>query len=373
MHISAMSAAALAGIAALFATAVACAQAPAQPPAGAHSLHSAPPPAPAGGPWVKLAPFPQPAEEVLGAVAGGKLYVFAGLAPGWKPIGLVFEYDPAADKWTQKKPMPVASHHVAFTSHNDKIYAFGGFRLPESGPPAWVPISEAWEYDPATDTWKALAPMPSRRGAAAAAVVNGKIHVIGGASVVPGSNEAGIHPARAHQVLGLNEEYDPATNSWRARAPMPTPRNHHVVAAANNKIYAIGGRIGSVYITGQSSNVGIVEEYDPVADAWGGLKLKMPTPRSATGSGVHNGRIIVAGGEYQDEKMLAAYKVVEAYEPSTNRWFTLPPMPFPRHGLAAGVVGNRFHTVSGDVQSARSGGHVHVEYHDALDLAALTR
>jgi len=372
MHISAISTTALAAIAAFFAAAVAFAQAPAQPPAGAHALHSAPPPARAGGPWVKLAPFPQPAEEVLGAIAGGKLYVFAGLAPGWKPIGLVFEYDPAADKWTQKKPMPVASHHVAFASHNDRIYAFGGFRLPESGPPAWVPISEAWEYDPANDTWKALAPMPSKRGAAAAAVVEGKIHVIGGAGVVPGSNEPGIHPARAHQVSGLNEEYDPATNSWRTRAPMPTPRNHHVVAAANNKIYAIGGRIGAAFIT-RASNTDVVEEYDPATDRWGPLMARMPTPRSAGAAGVHNNRIYVAGGEFQDARMLAAFRVVEAFDPATNSWTTMPMMQFPRHGLAGGVLGDRLHLVSGDVQSASSGGHVHVEYHDALDLAAVTR
>src|SRR6266436_5255382 len=59
----------------------------------------------AANPWTMLAPFPQPSEEVLGAAAGGKLYVFAGLAPGWKPKALVYEYDPATDKWAKKKPM----------------------------------------------------------------------------------------------------------------------------------------------------------------------------------------------------------------------------------------------------------------------------
>jgi len=79
--------------------------------------------------WVKLADFPEPAEELLGAAAGGKMYVFCGLAPGWKPIGMVYEYDPAADKWTKNKPMPLPSHHVAFAEMNGKIYAFGGFVL----------------------------------------------------------------------------------------------------------------------------------------------------------------------------------------------------------------------------------------------------
>ena len=37
----------------------------------------------AQGKWIKLAPFPEAAEELLGAAANGKLYVFCGLAPGW--------------------------------------------------------------------------------------------------------------------------------------------------------------------------------------------------------------------------------------------------------------------------------------------------
>ena len=64
------------------------------------------------GKWLRKAPFPDPSEELLGAAAGGKLYVFAGLAPGWKPKALVYEYEPASDKWTQHTPMPLPSHHV---------------------------------------------------------------------------------------------------------------------------------------------------------------------------------------------------------------------------------------------------------------------
>jgi N-acetylneuraminic acid mutarotase len=58
-------------------------------------------PAQVGGKWVKLAPFPDPAEELYGVAAGGKMYVFGGLAPGWQPRGLVYEYDPTANKWNK--------------------------------------------------------------------------------------------------------------------------------------------------------------------------------------------------------------------------------------------------------------------------------
>ena len=195
----------------------------------------------AQGKWIKLAPFPEPAEELLGAAANGKLYVFCGLAPGWKPMGLVYEYDPATDKWTKKKPMPLASHHVSFTEHKGKIYAFGGFVLPQAGPPAWVPIDNAWEYDPASDNWRALAPLPTKRGSPVAASVAEKIYVIAGANVLPGS--PAVHPARPHYSVSAVEEYDPAANTWRARAPIPTPRNHAVAGVVNGKIYVIGGRV----------------------------------------------------------------------------------------------------------------------------------
>src|SRR5712671_4430365 len=142
--------------------------------------------------WVRLAPFPEPAEEILGAAAGGKMYVFAGLAPVWKPMGMVYEYDPATDRWTKKKPMALPSHHVAFTEYHGKIYAFGGFVYPQSGPPAWVPINNSWEYDPAADTWKALAPMPMKRGSPVAAAVGDKIYVIGGVSILPGATETAL-------------------------------------------------------------------------------------------------------------------------------------------------------------------------------------
>src|SRR6266704_1315656 len=266
----------------------------------------------AQGKWTKLAAFPEPAEELLGASANGKMYVFCGLAPGWKPIGMVYEYDPATDKWTKKKPMPLASHHVSFTEHKGKIYAFGG------------------------------------------------------ASTLPGSTA--VHPARPHYSVGAVEEYDPAANTWRARAPIPTPRNHATAGVVNGKIYVIGGRVGGAFVSSGSSNVGIVEEYDPVTDAWGAPRARMPSPRSAMSSGTWGGKIYVTGGEGQDYVTMFTFRALEAYDPASNTWATLPSMPVSRHGLAGAVVGNRLHMVSGDVQSAGTGVQVHTDSHDAYEF-----
>src|SRR5437762_12028642 len=322
----------------------------------------------AQGKWTKLAPFPEAAEELLGAAANGKMYVFCGLAPGWKPIGMVYEYDPVTDKWTKKNPMPLLSHHVAFTEYRGKIYAFGGFVLPAAGPAAWVPLDNAWEYDPIADSWKALAPMPTKRGSPIAATVGDKIYVIGGATMPAGSKETAVHPARPQGSAGTVEEYDPANNTWRARASMPTPRNHATAGTVNGKIYVIGGRVGPAFISPGSSNVDVVEEYDPATDAWGSALALMPSARSAMASCVFGGRIYVTGGEGQHSQRMYTFRALEAYDPASNRWSVLPSMPVSRHGLAGGVVGKRLHMVSGDVQSAQSGGEVHTDSHDGFEF-----
>ena len=304
-------------------------------------------------PWVTLAPFPDPSDGLSGATVNGRLYVFAGLAAGWKPKALVFEYDAATDSWARKKPMALASHHLALTVYGDKIFLFGGFKYPDAGPPAFEPINNAWEYDPASDTWKTLAPMPSKRGATAAAVVDGKIYVIGGAGVTAGSSETAILPARRHMLVGIVEEYDPKTDRWRPRSPLPTPRSHAAVQAVNGKIYVIGGRIGSAFVD-NGSNTDLVETYDPPSDSWSRPLERMPTARSAAGSAVWSNRIYVAGGEGRDRQGLTVFGAVEAYDPAANQWKAMPPMPTPRRAMAVGVIGDRLYTISGGGADAMS-------------------
>jgi N-acetylneuraminic acid mutarotase len=108
------------------------------------------------------------------------MYVLGGFGAA---RGKNFEYDPAADKWTKKAAMPRPAHHQAMVEYQGKIYVFGGFVAPMSGPQGgWEPIDNAWVYDPAADSWRNLAPMPIKRGSAAANLVNGKVYVMGGAT-----------------------------------------------------------------------------------------------------------------------------------------------------------------------------------------------
>ena len=80
-------------------------------------------------PWKKAAPFPYPDEELYGVALTGKMYVIGGWDEG-KAAGFNYEYDPATDKWTEKKGMPQLAHHAALAAANGKIYVIGSLLAP---------------------------------------------------------------------------------------------------------------------------------------------------------------------------------------------------------------------------------------------------
>ena len=325
---------------------------------------------PGAGRWTRLAPVPEPNEERNGVVAAGKLYLIGGNPVGMTgtPPGAVWEYDAAGDKWTRKKNMPLAAHHVAVTENAGKIYVFGGGVQKQAGGQSYVPANNAWEYDPAADSWKALAAMPTARLAAVAAAVGGKIYVMGGAGNYKAREGQSLDPNQPHRVFDVNEVYDPATNSWASKQVLPTPRSAMFAGVVNGKVYLIGGRVGAAFAT-VGSATDIVEEYDPATDKWGFLKDRMPTPRDEGVAVVYNNRIYVAGGESINALNNSVSRAFEVYDPASNSWQSLGNMPLARYGLAGGVIGNRIHVVGGHITAAFGGGEpLNTPQHDALEL-----
>ena len=321
--------------------------------------------------WTKAAPFPEPDEELYGISVNGKMYVLGGFG---NARGKNYEYDPAADKWTKKAPMPRPAHHQSMAEYQGKIYVFGGFVAPMTGPQGgWEPIDNAWVYDPATDQWRNLAPMPIKRGSAAANLVNGKVYVMGGATTAEGSKDVAISGATTANNLVRNDIYDIASNTWSVGAPMALPRNHMFSGTVNGKIYIIGGRVAHAFVAA-SQNTDVVEQYDPATNSWGPQLTKMPTARSGGGWATYGGKIYVAGGEVATNSLVGAFRALEAFDPATNSWSILPSMPMPRHGVAGAMIGNKLHLVSGLITSAAAGAgqdrtvEVHVAQHDVLEL-----
>src|ERR1051325_2687017 len=82
--------------------------------------------------------------------------------------------------------------------------------------------------------------------------------------------------------------YDPATDTWSTKAAMPTARVAMASAVVGGKLYAMGGRSGTIYLDA-------VESYDPLSNAWS-RRTAMISPRAGTGAGAIGSFIYVVGG-----------------------------------------------------------------------------
>ena len=69
----------------------------------------------------------------------------------------------------------------------------------------------------------------------------------------------------------------------------------------------------------------------------------MSSPRCASGIGSFNGKLLVCGGYDRGECL----KLVEAYDPNTNRWDTLPEMKKGRGRFDLTVLNGKAYAVGG--------------------------
>jgi N-acetylneuraminic acid mutarotase len=278
-----------------------------------------------GGTWITTAPYPLFASEHNAAVVDNKIYVaggFAGPNQNFSGTTNAFHvYDPSTDRWTSLAPLPRKLHHFGIAALDDKIYVTGGYTDDDFE----LDNKAAYVFDPRSangGNWAPIADLPTERAAHSSVAVNGLLYVVGGV----GSDAAALRA------------YNPATNTWDAgRPPLPTLREHLTAAVVNNRIYVISGRWSA-------GNVGTVEEYDPATNTWR-TRTSIPTPRSGITSGVIDGRIHVTAGEgHPSGATLSSHEV---YDPGTDTWATFPRMPTARHGLASGVVNGRWYVIGG--------------------------
>jgi N-acetylneuraminic acid mutarotase len=152
---------------------------------------------------------------------GDKIYVPNG------STGVMYIYDLVSNSWTSGAAMtPRGSSASAVLG--GKIYVAGGATI--------VATRDILErYDPATDTWETLAPMPDRREGPGAGAIDGHFCVFGGR--IAQGNPTG-------NALPDTWCYDPATNSWGKGQDMITPRALVGSVELDGEIYAIGGRLG---------------------------------------------------------------------------------------------------------------------------------
>ena len=170
-----------------------------------------------------------PRSEMAGGTAFGRHYAIGGRTG---PSAAVEEFDPATRLWQAKASLSVARGGLAAASYQDRIYALGGRTGSSYGRGIVTNINEV--YDPTLDTWQRLAPMPLAVSDHYATVAwNGRIFVFGG------TVRDWVGTTNVVQI------YDIATNTWSLGSPMPTRRGAAMAGVIGGRIAVFGGFNGT--------------------------------------------------------------------------------------------------------------------------------
>jgi N-acetylneuraminic acid mutarotase len=181
------------------------------------------------------------------------------------------------------------------------------------------------------NTWVSKAPMHVARADLGVAVVNGDIYAIGGNTIAGEySADQGFYKGITGGVVNTVEKYDPITDNWVSKTPMPTPRDSFAIAVCQNKIYCIGGRT-SIPLFSSQTFTNVNEVYDPATDLWQ-TKAPLPTMEWPLQASVISGKIFVIG------RSGATY----AYNPLNDSWTTKTRAPSVNNEPIAGFVTSVF-------------------------------
>lgn len=302
-----------------------------------------PTPEPEGPDWDERAPLLFPNSEIAVAEMDGRIYAIGGYPQSRIVTDVVQVYTAETDTWEAPLRLPVALHHAMAATVDGRLYVIGGETAGSGNTQGDIPaggpgfVSSVYEYDPATGVWSERAPMPTARSGGATAVVDGKIYVAGGRP-----------PHGADFAV-----YDPEADAWTVLPELPTQRNHLAAAAIDGLVYVAGGRFGGGV---GSEMTDALEVYDPAREVWES-RAPLLRPRAGLNGIAARGCLYAFGGEGNDADPRGMFEDMDVYNPATDTWTALEPIPTPVHGVAgAAYLDGWIHLPGGGVARGGSSG-----------------
>jgi serine/threonine protein kinase/N-acetylneuraminic acid mutarotase len=248
--------------------------------------------------------------------ADGTIWIFGGLESDGSVSGRHEGYDPAIDSWKGGDDLPVPVQHAMSVTWQGTPCVLGGWRA--EGTNTQIATDKVWRV--VNSRWVELPPLLQPRAAGVAAVVGGRLVIIGGV----GANG---------KLLNTTEVFDGTT--WKLGAEMPTPRKMLGGASDDKVVYAVGGTDGT-------NDLATVEAYDPAADSWTALPA-LAQPRSDLGVAIADARLVAVGGLSAGQLL----KTVSVMDIATKTWAALPDMSTARHGMAVAAVEKTMYVIGG--------------------------
>jgi Kelch motif len=225
--------------------------------------------------WRSKAPYPVRVRGTNGAVEiNGKIYVSGGFTRRWDEqrgvyrldvLRSLYVYDPAADKWTRRRDMPITTAQGVSAAYQGMLYvATSCFDTTVCG--EQFDLGALWRYNPSTDRWVLLSRTPHDPGNGGGGFVGGKLYLI--------------------EDLGAMDIYDVATKSWSTGPQRPVRRCTPASTTFEAKLYLVGCSDDF-----DDSGVWPMLVFDPKVGSW---SQAAAPPVAATGAWTLS-RIVVNG------------------------------------------------------------------------------
>ena len=293
--------------------------------------------------WKVISQLPTQRSAFSTAVVDGKIYLIGGTLLENKkgPFGLstVEVYDTKNNRWQRLTDMPTFRFLSGAAVVDGKIYVVGGYSSIDRNGANTKMVKVVEVYDPQTDTWSRKQEMSVSRFAFGISVVKKKIYVMGG-----------VNPFENPWRLDHMEVYDPTGDTWTERANMPTIRSGVEAAVVKDTIYVIAG--SGWPRDGQGGpKLATIEAYHPRTNRWQ-KKPDLPNLKTAFSTVVVDDEIYLIGGfeGVGFEKYLAT---VEVYDPRTERWDESPPMPTGNIPFDAAVVNGKIYILGSERENGK--------------------
>ena len=239
------------------------------------------------------------------APSTGETTTSISTSPGSTPTG-----------WVEIAPMTVARSEHPGVALDGEVVVSGGFIEVGLGRTGVTDSVEA--YDPGTNSWRELPRLPTPIHHGMAAVVSGRLFVIGGYSEVGDA---------------VSTVWELVDGAWADRSPLPQPVAAGAAVALDDSIYVVGG-----------TPQGGLNRYDTVEDVWSEITAP-DQQREHVAAVVFEGEVWAIAGRWEGE----IFDSTEIFDPDSGSWRNGPTLNEARSGFGAAVVGDAVMVVGGEV------------------------
>jgi len=242
------------------------------------------------GTWRIEPPMLEPGKAYSGIAAlAGELWLLGGnfrdekAKGGTAKTATVEIYDPQSRRLRFGPQLPRPADQIVALTVDGRLYAIGG--ADDNSPASDVLSIASGETE-----WSHCAPAPGPLMQASGCVLHSKIYIAAGPSA---------------QCPGLFV-YDPQKNCWgQIEIPAPQALQAPMCTAFDGKVWVMGGR-------GADGGQTATYTYDPDRGDWQ-QGPDIPLPVSWAAAADVNGRLLIAGGAYEDDRVGNFYNTDRAF------------------------------------------------------------